>query len=313
MHERESVARELEDSPSRIESHARGKKVLEITQHDTADIIFFPEVPSSETFLEKIQTNQGLKKFVASTIIGLAAAAGATIFSGVAAKNNNHNATATESQKDEETPPNIVEINPNIDNIVTVGTTGVAPPVVITTPESESESEPEIEIDSDFAFGQPPKLTSEPALSSTPEQTVSQAPATTNETVAETYENPTTTSISNGLDIAIRTAFSEGAYSSEEEARKIADVIINRAVKNGTSIGAEVSNGEFEAYDRGVEGRGNWGWREYGSGPQNGSIGTERVQQIFMEELNKAASGQPLAYGYTGFGASGDGVTNTFR
>ena len=120
--------------------------------------------------------------------------------------------------------------------------------------------------------------------------------------------------IADGLDVAMRTAFAEGAYTSEDAARKVADVIINRAVNNGTSVGAEVAaKGQFEAYINGSKGKGNWGWREYGSGPQKGSIGTERVQQIFMEELNKATSGQPLAYNYTGFGASGDGRTNVYH
>ncbi|MBR3169450.1 hypothetical protein IKF23_03365 [Candidatus Saccharibacteria bacterium] len=120
--------------------------------------------------------------------------------------------------------------------------------------------------------------------------------------------------IADGLDSAMRTAFAEGAYTSEEAARKIADVIINRAVNKGTSVGAEVAaKGQFEAYINGTKGKGNWGWREYGSGPQNGSIGTERVQQIFIEELNKATSGQPLAYNYTRFSASGDGINNVYH
>lgn len=120
--------------------------------------------------------------------------------------------------------------------------------------------------------------------------------------------------IADGLDVATRTAFAEGAYVSEEAARAISDVIINRALKNGTSVGAEVAaKGQFEAYANGTKGKGNWGWREYGSGPQNGSIGTERVQQIFMEELAKATSGQPLANNYTRFSASGDGRTNIYH
>ena len=120
--------------------------------------------------------------------------------------------------------------------------------------------------------------------------------------------------IANGLDVAMQTAFAEGAYDSEEAARKIADVIINRALNSGTSIGDVVAAPkQFSAYSGGMSGNGNWGWNNYGSGPQSGSIGTERVQQIFMEELAKAESGQPLAYNYTGFKASGDGRTNVYH
>ena len=124
----------------------------------------------------------------------------------------------------------------------------------------------------------------------------------------------TSAPIANGLDVAMQTAFAEGAYDSEEAARKIADVILNRALNSGTSIGDVVAaKGQFSAYSGGMSGHGNWGWNNYGSGPSAGSIGTERVQQIFMEELNKAVSGQPLAYDYTGFSASGDNRTNVYH
>ena len=134
------------------------------------------------------------------------------------------------------------------------------------------------------------------------------------ETPAVATETAVTAPIANGLDVAMRTAFAEGAYDSEDAARSIADTIINRAVNSGTSVGDVVAaKGQFSAYINGVKGKGNWGWNNYGNGPQSGSIGTERVQQIFMEELNKATSGQPLAHNYTGFHASGDGRTNVYH
>ena len=300
MHKQESVARRLEDSPPRIKSHERGGKVLGTIKPDAADIIFFPEVSSSEAFLEKVKKSQGLKMLVRSAVIGLTAAAAATALNGTTTKRNNDNTTVIEFQE---------------------------PSIEIVTPKSApDESKIMIEVDDDFEFA--PSI---PSTSPTPEQTSpapEQTPPTPEQTTEPTeqiaddaadeampqaYEDALSPQISSGLDIAIRTAFSEGAYNSEEDARKIADVIINRAIKNGTSVGTEVSNGEFEAYNSGVKGNGNWGWEEYGSGPGNGSIGTERVQQIFMEELNKAALGQPLAYDYTRFGASGDGKTNTFH
>ena len=133
-------------------------------------------------------------------------------------------------------------------------------------------------------------------------------------TAPQTTATAANASIADGLDAAMRTAFAEGAYASEDAARSIADVIINRALKNGTSIGTEIAKPhQFSAYESGMRGNGNWGWNNYGSGPSSGSIGTERVQQIFMEELNKAISGQPLTYGYTGFRASGDNVTNVYH
>ena len=134
------------------------------------------------------------------------------------------------------------------------------------------------------------------------------------ETVEEISTSTSHSGLAQGVDIAIQTAFAEGAYNSEEDARKIADVIINRAVNDGTSVEDVVSApGQFTAYRNGVNGKGNWGWNNYGSGPTNDSIGTERVKEIFMEELNKASSGQGTTYGYTGFYASGDGRTNVFR
>ena len=125
---------------------------------------------------------------------------------------------------------------------------------------------------------------------------------------------PASPSMTDGLDIAMQTAFAEGAYHSEDAARKIADVIINRAVNRGLTLEGVVSEkGQFEAWRNGVKNRGNWGWDHYGDGPTKGSIGTERVQQIFMEELNKALTGQPLTYNYNYFHASGDHVTNVYH
>ncbi|MBR3252563.1 hypothetical protein IKF84_00615 [Candidatus Saccharibacteria bacterium] len=164
-------------------------------------------------------------------------------------------------------------------------------------PESESVSESESSPESE---PEEPELVSDPEPEPIPEPTITQEAASS--------------SIADGLDMAIRTAFAEGAYDSEDAARSIADVIINRAVNKGTSVGAEVAvDGQFTAYADGVKGRGNWGWNNYGSGPSAGNIGTERVQQIFMEELDKATSGQPLAHSYTGFRASGDGRTNVYH
>lgn len=286
MHEQEPVVREFDDSPSHIESHNRGEKVLGMTKSNSADIIFFPEISSSEKIFEKAKKNRVFKKFITSLVISLTAATSATTFNSVAAKNNNDDVIIIEPQKPENAFPDIIKID----------------------------------MDSDFAFKQTPEpvIIEPPAPLPTPTQviepvaTIPNEVATTNEVVAQTPITPVP--IFDGLDIAMRTAFSEGAYSSEEEARKIADVIINRAIKNGTSVGDEVAKqGQFQAYQDGINGKGNWGWREYGSGPQPNSIGTERVQQIFMEELNKAVLGQPLTHGYTSFSPSGDGKTNTFR
>ena len=292
MHERESVARELSDSPYET-NQARGDKVLKIARSNMAEIIDFPESPMLDSVTEKMKKNQGLKKLVTSTVVGLAATVGAAAYKGTTAKNSG---PVIEFQ--DTAIADIVKVEPDMDNLITISVTETAPPVEITTPESTSD-ETDLATESDFEF----KPTPEP----TP------GPVTSND-VYQAHEHIPSSQISDGLDVAIRTAFSEGAYSSEEEARKIADVIINRAMRDGLSVGAEVSKkGQFQSYGDGVNGRGNWGWREYGSGPQSGSIGTERVQQIFMEELDKATSGQPLAYGYTGFGASGDGITNNFH
>lgn len=94
------------------------------------------------------------------------------------------------------------------------------------------------------------------------------------------------------LDDAIHTAFAEGAYASEEDARKIADTMLNRAKDNGTSLISEVkAKGQYMAYQSG-----NWGWIKYGSEKSQGSIGTQRVKEIFMEELSKAVNGYELSY-----------------
>ena len=130
---------------------------------------------------------------------------------------------------------------------------------------------------------------------------------------AEPQTNTLPSQFTDGLDIAMHTAFAEGAYFSEDAARKIADVIINRAVNRGLTLEGVVSQkGQFQAWRNGVKNQGNWGWRNYGSGPGHNNIGTERVQQIFMEELNKAANGQPLTYNYNYFNASGDNQTNIY-
>lgn len=209
-------------------------------------------------------------------------------------------------------PENTIYIAPVIPTAENGGTQYVVPvgSAPTTDPHQETISKPTTK-SVDTAV---PKAT--PEQNSTAHNSSSSMPTDLNlsQPVEVLADTPSVAPIAEGADIAMKTAFAEGAYVSEEAARKIADVIINRAMSKGTSVGAEVTaKGQFEAYINGTKGHGNWGWNQYGSGPQKGSIGTERVQQIFTEELNKAMSGQPLAYGYTRFGASGDGRTNVYH
>ena len=81
--------------------------------------------------------------------------------------------------------------------------------------------------------------------------------------------------------------------------------MLNRAKDSNASLYSVVTGGAYSAY-----GSNNWGWRDYGNGPVPGSIGTQRVKEIFLEELNKATNGYAVSYPVKSF--KGNGKTNTY-